>query len=240
MIEERKKPANRVKKVLGQLNDYLLNDISFVALLGILVFTVFILPVLIEYGHINLFFVNLVFIFLFFTGIWSSNDPILIRVTAFLFLCQVLLKLLRIADLHTSIYLLERVFGLLNTGVFIYVNLRLLFRDQEVNLYRVIGAVNIYLLLAVMGAFGFEVIQLLVGSSISGSSSGNSVAALIGLDQDFSTYIYFSLVSLTTVGFGDYTPVNVLSKMLAVFLSTLGILYPPVVIARLVASSVKK
>ncbi len=240
MTEVKKRPVNRVRKVLGQLNEYLLNDISFVALLGILVFTVFLLPVLIEYGHLNLFFVNLVFVFLFFTGIWSSNNPILIRVTAFLFLCQVILKLLRLSDLHSSIYLLERIFGVVNMGVFIYVNLRLLFRDQEVNLYRVIGAVNIYLLLAVMGAFGFEVIELLVGSSISSSTPGNSGAALSGLDQDFSTYIYFSLVSLTTVGFGDYTPVNVLSKMLAVFLSTVGILYPTVVIARLVASSVKK
>jgi hypothetical protein len=91
-----------------------------------------------------------------------------------------------------------------------------------------------------MGAFGFEVIHLLVGSSITGSTSGTPVEVLNGLDQDFSTYIYFSLVSLTTVGFGDYTPINVLSKMLATFLSTVGMLYPSVVIARLVASSLKK
>lgn len=239
MTEERKKPANRVKKVLGQLNDYLLNDISFVALLGILVFTVFLLPVLIEYGHLNLFFVNLVFIFLFFTGIWSSSNPYLIGLTAFLFFCQLTLKLLRLTDLDANIYLLERVFGLVNMGVFIYVNLRLLFRDQEVNLYRVIGAINVYLLLAVMGAFGFEVIHLLVGTSITGSAAGNPVQELSGLDQDFSTYIYFSLVSLTTVGFGDYNPINILSKMLAVFLSTVGMLYPTVVIARLVASSLR-
>lgn len=239
MTEVKKRPANRVKKVLGQLNDYLLNDISFVALLGILVFTVFLLPVLIEYGHLNLFFVNLVFIFLFFTGIWSSSNPYLIGLTAFLFFCQLTLKLLRLTDLDANIYLLERVFGLVNMGVFIYVNLRLLFRNQEVNLYRVIGAINVYLLLAVMGAFGFEVIHLLVGTSITGSAAGNPVQELSGLDQDFSTYIYFSLVSLTTVGFGDYTPINILSKMLAVFLSTVGMLYPTVVIARLVASSLR-
>lgn len=239
MTEVKKRPINRVRRVLGQLNEFLLNDISFVALLGILVFTVFLLPVLIEYGHFNLFFVNLVFLFLFFTGIWSSNNPYLIGITAFLFFCQLTLKLLRFTELQANIYLLERIFGLLNMGVFIFVNLRLLFRDQEANLYRVIGAVNVYLLLAVMGAFGFEVIHLLVGSSITGAPGGILVDELSGLDKDFSTYIYFSLVSLTTVGFGDYTPINVLSKMLATFLSTVGMLYPAVVIARLVASSVK-
>ena len=235
-----KRSVYRVRKVLGQLNDYLLNDISFVALLGILVFTVFLLPVLIAYGHLNLLFVNLVFIFLFFTGIWSSNNVYLIGITAFLFFCQLTLKLLRLTDLSTNVYLLERIFGLVNMGVFIFVNLRLLFRDEEVNLYRVIGAVNVYLLLAVMGAFGFEVIHLLVGSSISGTVIGIPLEELSGLDRDFPTYIYFSLVSLTTVGFGDYTPINMLSKMLAVFLSTVGMLYPTVVIARLVASSITK
>ena len=56
----------RVKKMVGHINDYLVNDISFLVLLGVLVFIVFVLPVLIEYGHLNMIFVNLVFILLFF------------------------------------------------------------------------------------------------------------------------------------------------------------------------------
>jgi len=60
---------------------------------------------------------------------------------------------------------------------------------------------------------------------------------LQGLDEDFASYIYFSLVSLTTVGFGDLYPTQIMAKMLSVFLSTIGILYPAVVIAKLVASS---
>jgi len=57
------------------------------------------------------------------------------------------------------------------------------------------------------------------------------------LDDDFAEYIYFSMVSLTTVGFGDLYPINIMSKMLSVFLSTVGILYPAVVIAKLVGES---
>jgi len=138
-------------------------------------------------------------------------------------------------------YLLERVFGVINMSVFIYLNFRLLFRNYEVNLYRVIGAINVYLLLAILGAFGFEVIHILVGSSIEavGETQDSSVKFL-GIEAEYSSYIYFSLVSLTTVGFGDMLPVNVLSKMLASFLSTIGILYPAVVIAKLVGSSTSK
>ncbi len=142
----------QVKKVAGHINDYLVNDLSFVVLLLVLLFIVFILPILIEYGHLDMFIVNLVFIFLFFTGIWSCNNRSLVVVTASLFLAQVTLKFLRIGEIQQDIYLLERIAGILNMGVFIFLNVRLLFRNQEVNLYRVIGAINVYLLVAITTA----------------------------------------------------------------------------------------
>lgn len=231
---------HRVRKVLKRITDFWLNDISLVLLLIALVFTVFVLPILIDYGHVNIIFVNIVFIFLFFTGIWASDNKFLITLTSLLFLTQLVLRILRFSELPVEFYFLERLFGLLNMLVFIFLNIRLLFRNYEINLYRIIGAINVYLLVAILGAFALEVIQISVGSSISGISKDVPVKELTGVDQDFSTYIYFSLVSLTTVGFGDYTPVNIMSKMLAVMLSTTGVLYPAVVIAKLVGSSVKE
>ena len=214
----------------------IVSALVFVVLLLVLLFIVFILPILIEYGHLDMFIVNLVFIFLFFTGIWSCNNRSLVVVTASLFLAQVTLKFLRIGEIQQDIYLLERIAGILNMGVFIFLNVRLLFRNQEVNLYRVIGAINVYLLVAITGAFGFEIIHLTIGSSIENLNQTLTSKAITGVEEDFAGHLYFSLVSLTTVGFGDYTPVNMLSKMLAVFLSTIGILYPAVVIARLVGA----
>ncbi len=229
-----------LQKIAKNINEYWLNDASFVILLVVLGFTVFILPILIEYGHIDMIYVNLVFLFLFFTGIWSSSNIFLIIITSLLFLTQVTLRILRFSDLPIEFYLLERFFGLINMMVFIFVNFRLLFRNHEVNFYRVIGAVNVYLLLALLGAFAFELIQLLVGTSISGQGFIDSDQELTGSDKDFSIYVYFSLVSLTTVGFGDFLPVNILSKMVSVLLSTVGILYPAVVIAKLVGYSTQK
>lgn len=239
-MEKESEDRSKVRNFFKHFNEYWLNDVSFVTLLAALIFTVFVLPVLIEYGQMSMFFVNSVFLFLFFTGIWSSDNKFLIVLTLCLFLCQLTLRILRFSSLPFEFYLLERIFGLINMGVFIFVNIRLLFRNSEVNLYRVIGAVNVYLLVAILGAFGFEVIHIVVGDSIAGISEFAKVKELKGLDEDFSTYIYFSLVSLTTVGFGDYTPINVMSKMLSVFLSTTGILYPAVVIAKLVGYSTAK
>ncbi|WP_169817491.1 potassium channel family protein [Algoriphagus vanfongensis] len=221
----------RFKRLANDFTDYWLTDASFGLLLLILLFTVFVLPILIDYGHIDMVFVNLVFLFLFFTGIWSSRKRLLIFLTSALFISQLTLRVLRFSDLPVQFYLTERIVGIANMMVFIFLNIRLLFRDREVNLYRVVGAINVYLCMAILGAFVFEIINLTVGSSISGALN------LQGLDEDFSEYIYFSLVSLTTVGFGDYYPVNVMSKMLSVFMSTVGILYPAVVIAKLVSES---
>jgi hypothetical protein len=101
-----------------------------------------------------------------------------------------------------SFFVLENVIGIANALVFIFVNLRLLFRDQIVNTYRIIGAVNVYLLFALMGALTLEVIHAATGVSIGGN------VVLKGMDDDYVHFIYFSLASLTTVGFGDIYAVN--------------------------------
>ncbi|WP_425638537.1 ion channel [Algoriphagus yeomjeoni] len=228
------KKSRQVKYAFNSFTEYWLTDASFAVLLVILLFTVFILPILIEYDHVHAFFVNTVFLFLFFTGIWSSRNKILIVLTTILFLTQLGLRIVRFSNYEFEFYLMERFVGILNMIVFIFLNIRLLFRDDEVNIYRVIGAVNVYLLVAILGSFVFEIIYLTTGSGIGGD------VELGGLDEDFALYIYFSLVSLTTVGFGDLYPIKIMSKMLSVFLSTIGILYPAVVIARLVSANKTK
>ena len=224
------KKRRQVKHAFNSFTDYWLTDASFAVLLLILIFTVFVLPILIEYGHVNAVFVNTVFLFLFFTGIWSSRYKLLVVLTTVLFVTQLGLRILRFSEYDFEFYFAERIVGVLNMMVFIFLNIRLLFRNHEVNFYRIIGAINVYLLVAILGAFLFEIVYLSTGTGIGGK------LVLEGLDKDFALYIYFSLVSLTTVGFGDLYPIQIISKMLSVFLSTIGILYPAVVIARLVSA----
>jgi len=139
-----------------------------------------------------------------------------------------MLRLIRYGENPFSFFVLENVIGIANTLVFVFINLRLLFRDGSVNAYRIVGAVNVYLLLALMGALTLEIIHAVTGVSIGGN------VALKGTDDDYAQFIYFSLASLTTVGFGDIYAVSTSAKMLATFLSTLGVLFPAIVIARLV------
>lgn len=52
-----------IKKVIAKFKDYWLSDASFSLLSGILIFRVFVLPILIDYGKVETIFVNTVFPF---------------------------------------------------------------------------------------------------------------------------------------------------------------------------------
>jgi hypothetical protein len=193
---------------------------------------VFIMPVLVEGAAVDIFFLNLLFLMLYFIGIFSSEDKWNIYLSSFLFLAHLILLMIRFDDTPQEYYLIERLMGLVNISLFIFINIRLLFRNAESNTYRIIGAVNVYLLFALMGAFAFEILKIKTGKSIAGNIN------LRNNDADYATYVYYSLVTLTTVGYGDIYPDGMASRMLSGFLSAVGILYPAVVIARLVSNNI--
>jgi hypothetical protein len=217
-----------MRKLIGHLQSYWLADASFVTLLVMLIGAVFVLPVIMEISGHGVLLFNILLLSVFFSGIFSTRNTGLIAISATLFTIHLTLRLIRFGENPYSFYVLENVIGIANALVFIYINVQLLFRDRIVNAYRIVGAVNVYLLLALMGALTLEVIHAATGVSLGGN------VVLSGKDDDYVHFIYFSLVSLTTVGFGDVYAVSTPAKMLATFLSTLGVLFPAIVIARLV------
>jgi hypothetical protein len=220
-----------MRHLIHRVKDYWHSDTSFITLLVMLLFMVFIMPVLIEGAIVDIYVLNILFLTLYFIGIFSSEDRWNVYLSTLLFAAHVILLTIRFDDTPKEFYLLERLVGLINMSLFIFINLRLLFRNAESNTYRVIGAVNVYLLFALMGAFAFEILKINTGKSIAGN------IILQNNDTDYATYVYYSLVSLTTVGYGDIYPDGMASRMLSVLLSALGILYPTVVIARLVSNN---
>lgn len=221
-----------MRRVINRVKDYWHSDTSFITLLVMLIFMVFVMPVLVDGGIVDVLFLNLLFLALYFIGIFSSEDKWIIYLSSFLFVAHIILLLIRFDDTPNQFYLLERLVGLVNMSLFIFINIRLLFRDAESNAYRVIGAINVYLLFALMGAFAFEILKIHTGKSIAGN------IVLNNNDTDYATYVYYSLVSLTTVGYGDIYPHGMAARMLSVLLSAIGILYPAVVIARLVSHTI--
>jgi hypothetical protein len=98
--------------------------------------------------------------------------------------------------------------------------------DQgEANVKAVTGAVCIYVLIGLLFVFLYGVIATV--------SSGDFFAQ--GTDGTRSLRLYFSFVTLATLGYGDYTPAHELSRTLAIVEALFGQLYLVTVIAVLVS-----
>lgn len=110
-----------MRSTITQIKNYWLSDASFITLLIMLVFIVFVMPVIIDMGYNSIIFLNIMFIALFFTGIFSTKENSLIVITIILFFTHVVLKLIRFSDSPYEFYFLERIVGLLNLLVFILI-----------------------------------------------------------------------------------------------------------------------
>jgi hypothetical protein len=105
-----------------------------------------------------------------------------------------------------------------------------LFRRRDVTVDTILGAVVAYLLAAVAFTLVFEIIVLQHPGSFSGlPDEGYQDRGKLG-----SALMYFSLVCITTMGYGDIVPVSSLARPLAVIEGVFGQLYLAVMIARLV------
>ncbi len=97
--------------------------------------------------------------------------------------------------------------------------------QSEVNAQSVTGAICIYLLFGLVFMFLYSGIALL--------GSGDFFAQ--GTDGTRAVRLYFSYVTQTTVGYGDYTPAGNLGHALAVLEALIGQLYLVTVLALLVS-----
>ncbi len=102
------------------------------------------------------------------------------------------------------------------------------FRSGPVTSYRLMGAIAVYLLFGAGWAHAYHLTEILHPGSFNSPHETETV-----LD-----WIYFSYITLTTVGYGDITPVRPIARTLAMGEALAGQLYLAVLIARLVAMEV--
>ncbi len=102
---------------------------------------------------------------------------------------------------------------------------RSLIRRGTVDIHTVMGALCIYVLLGMLWAFGFGSIGAFMSEPFFAQKGHANVA----------DYLYFSYVTLTTVGYGDLTAAEGLGRAVAVLEALLGQLYLVTVVAVVVA-----
>jgi ion channel len=104
---------------------------------------------------------------------------------------------------------------------------RQVFAKGRVNYHRVVGAVLLYLLIALFFVAAFAFVGLLIPNAFQGIKIEDSPALA-------SNLIYFSFVTLTSTGYGDVLPVHPIARSLCNIETIIGQLYPATLLARLV------
>ena len=105
-------------------------------------------------------------------------------------------------------------------------------RSKEVTLTIIINSINGYLLIGILGAVLLAIaenVQKFFFHTNAGAINFAGDAA-----AGFHDYLYFSFVTLTTLGYGDVTPVSAFAKSLTVVIAISGQLYLTILIALLV------
>ena len=103
----------------------------------------------------------------------------------------------------------------------------------DVNFNKIIGAASVYLLLGLIWATLYLFVLEISPTAFNGIEYAN-------WSDNFSTTMYFSYVTLTTLGYGDISPAEPLSRALVYLEAMLGTFYMAVVIASLIGSHVNK
>jgi len=108
--------------------------------------------------------------------------------------------------------------------------LRFVLNAPSVNTEVLCASISAYLLLGLLWTLGYWLIAELIPDAFAFNASTVADRSMKGLNG-----LYFSFITLSTVGYGDITPVSKVARMLAAAEATTGLLYVAVLIARLVA-----
>jgi len=120
-------------------------------------------------------------------------------------------------------------FGTIGGAIVVtYVVGRAVFAPGVVTQHRVLGAIVLYLTFGMLCTSGYRLIWDLIPNSLTGIPTGLESRQVSG------TILYFSFVTLTTVGYGGIVPVHPFARGLANLEGIVGQLYPATLLARLI------
>jgi voltage-gated potassium channel Kch len=103
------------------------------------------------------------------------------------------------------------------------------FREGPITMHRVLGAVGVYLLLGLAWSFAYHLIDVVNPDAF--AISGGATARILSGNE----FLYFSFITLTTVGFGDITALDPAARSIVMLEALTGQLFPAILIARLVS-----
>jgi voltage-gated potassium channel Kch len=208
-------------------------DPGLSALLLALVVTIFVLRPLVGLSGAGRVLIEVWFAFVLLAGVWTvwghRRQAIVLTVVI------VIAELVR--WLHTQMPAAglapwEALSGAVAFGILVFLVLNRVFRAGPITVQRIEGAVAVYLLFGLVWAEVYQFVELLNPGAFQIPSGA------AGASDRFSSLLYFSFITLTTLGYGDIVPVHPVARSLAMLEALTGQLYPAILIARLVSMEI--
>ena len=100
---------------------------------------------------------------------------------------------------------------------------------NKMNANRIIGAICVYFLLGVIWSIMYALLEYTVPGSFAGLSAENT-------SEWNPDWIYYSFVTITTLGYGDILPVSFFARALAYMEAVAGLFYVAILVAGLVSA----
>jgi hypothetical protein len=189
-----------------------------------------VIPFFIRENPVIFLLVRIFWFFLLFTGIITLSESrsqmrrfALIPIFLIIVSASKLILNYKILDYIEFLVMLS-VFALLISMVIVKV-----FESGPITIHRVIGSILAYMLIGNVWAQLFQFIYIHVPGSLQIPES------LTATGVPNSVFLYFSYTTLTTTGYGEILPVHAITRTLVIIEQLIGVLYPVVLIGRLVS-----
>jgi hypothetical protein len=131
-----------------------------------------------------------------------------------------------------TLSMLTRIFGALFFAYAAINILRIIVKSEKVTRETIFAAIFAYLLIALMWAFLYMILELVSPGSFSFPDKG--------FQGETMRYEYLSFVTITTLGYGDITPVTDKASALVIIEAVIGQIYLVVLVAWLVGMHVSR
>jgi hypothetical protein len=133
---------------------------------------------------------------------------------------------------HAWFEIIGLLCGIAFFAFIIVIILKFIFSQNEITGNLIAGAAVVYLLMAMIWTYAYRVAEMIQPGSF-------SIAQGHSLEHPFS-FLYFSMVTLTTLGYGDIFPVTTAAKACAILEAVIGQLYLVITIAWLVGAHISQ
>ncbi|MFA6916138.1 MAG: potassium channel family protein [Parachlamydiales bacterium] len=193
---------------------------------GLLFLGIFVSPLMISEGLISDVLIECVFAMILITGVFTTPCSMTIKLGMLLiaFLSVFTRILHKFNHSNFTLAVADNILAVITLVAFSVLIIKHFLIDKTILRYRIAAAVAVYLIFGVLWARLYEIVYLFNPAAFPLSESINPFSL-----------IYFSFVTLMTIGYGDIVPVSMAARSLAMLEGVVGQLYMVILISSLVS-----